>query len=460
LKIVLVHYHLRTGGVTRVMRDQAAALAGRAQVMIVSGEPAPGPMPCPVALVPALAYDRDRAGAVDPRAAARDIVAAVRATWADGASLYHFHNPTLGKNRASSAIVRALQEAGESVLLQIHDFAEDGRPELYAPDPYPADCHYAAINGRDTRALVSAGLEQGGVHYLPNAVRPLAAPARSGRGAVLLYPVRAIRRKNIGEAVLLSCFLDRGSHIAVTLEPTGPLDRGSCDGWKSFAAGRGLPVRFGAGIERGLDELLAEARGVITTSIKEGFGFAFLEPWTAGLPVYGRWLDETCPDFADAGVRLEHLYRSIEVPVGWVDSGALAARRRRCREAALAAYGLEGREAGHAPRDTVDFGLLSEDLQQQIVAVVLDDPGRRAALAERNPWIVTAGEVPMPGDVVADNQRVVLEQFSLEATARRLAGVYERVLTAPIRQTVDKRALARAFNRRNPSLLLCPSSLS
>jgi hypothetical protein len=460
LKVVLVHYHLRTGGVTRVMRDQAAALAGRAQVMIVTGEPAPGPMPCPVAHVPALAYDRDRGGAVDPRAAARDIVAAVRATWPAGASLYHFHNPTLGKNRASSAIVRALQEDGQSVLLQVHDFAEDGRPELYGPDPYPADCHYAAINSRDAAALVSAGLEPGGVHYLPNAVRPLAAPAPSGRGAALLYPVRAIRRKNIGEAVLLSCFLDRGSHIAVTLEPTGPLDRESCDGWKSFAAGRGLPIRFGAGMERGLDELLAGARAVITTSVKEGFGFAFLEPWTAGLPVYGRWLDETCPDFARSGVRLEHLYRSIEVPVGWLDAAALAAKRRRCREAARIAYGLDGDGTGDAPGDTVDFGLLSEDLQQRIVAAALDDPGRRAALAERNPWIATAGEVPLSADLVADNRRVVLEQFSLEATARRLAGVYERVLAAPIAQSVDKRALARAFNRGSPSLLLCPSSHS
>jgi hypothetical protein len=49
---------------------------------------------------------------------------------------------------------------------------------------------------------------------------------------------------------------------------------------------------------------MSGARTVLTTSLKEGFGFSFLEPWTAGIPVAGRRLEAVCLDFEDEGVAL------------------------------------------------------------------------------------------------------------------------------------------------------------
>jgi hypothetical protein len=50
-------------------------------------------------------------------------------------------------------------------------------------------------------------------------VAPVAATAGLERNRYL-YPVRAIRRKNIGEALLASLFIPKGRTVAVTLPPT------------------------------------------------------------------------------------------------------------------------------------------------------------------------------------------------------------------------------------------------
>ncbi len=422
MRIALVHYHLRTGGVTRVIRDQVEALAGIAETMVIAGEAPKGPLPCPAAVVPALAYDRDRAGPVDAAAAARAIAEAARSVWPGGASLYHFHNPTLGKNRRIAAIIGRLQGMGEAVLLQVHDFAEDGRPDLLTDEPYPADCHYAAINRRDLAVLERAGLDARGLHYLPNAVRPLRPPAAPGSGSVFLYPVRAIRRKNIGEAVLLSLFVPDGCAIGVTLEPTGALDRQSCDAWKAFARERSLPIRFGIGEGRTLDSLLAGCRGVITTSIKEGFGFAYLEPWTAGLALHGRYLPEVCPDFRQAGLALDHLYQGIRVTLSRDEADVLARKRRLCLPGALA------RAGGVAD---ADFGDLSEDLQRRALERVIESTAARTRLLDDNPALAGALRAGLPREVVAANRKIVLERYSLEATGAALAEAYRRRARPP-----------------------------
>jgi hypothetical protein len=56
-------------------------------------------------------------------------------------------------------ILKSLQKRGVNLFLQIHDFAEDGRPFDYFADEYPADCHNGVINQRDYEILLAAGLK-------------------------------------------------------------------------------------------------------------------------------------------------------------------------------------------------------------------------------------------------------------------------------------------------------------
>ena len=61
---------------------------------------------------------------------------------------------------------------------------------------------------------------------------------------------------------------------------------------------------------------------LVTTSIAEGFGLAFLEPWISGSSVVGRNLPDITEDFS---VELDHLYDRFDVPVDRVDLRELRA---------------------------------------------------------------------------------------------------------------------------------------
>jgi hypothetical protein len=218
MRVAFVHHHFRQGGVSRVISAQASVLEGRASVLLVTGEEPDPPPGVPHVVVPSLAYDRDRSDGKNAVQTAGDILRAVKRVWPGGADLYHFHNPTLGKNSDLISVITCLRDGGHRLLLQVHDFAEDGRPWGYSSQEYPADCHYAVINRRDYRILLESGLDEKGLHYLPNMVRPLPTDGSKPKGPadIVLYPVRAIRRKNVGEAVLLSLFVAPGELIGIT----------------------------------------------------------------------------------------------------------------------------------------------------------------------------------------------------------------------------------------------------
>ena len=236
MKIALLHYHLNPGGVTTVIRHQVQALKKDCSLLVLSGMPPGSPWPVPCKSIPDVGYPNDPPSAPDPEKAAQDILTAIREEWIDGCDLLHVHNPTLAKNPMFLGVLKALQEKGVTLFLQIHDFAEDGRPLAYFQDTYPRDCHYGVINSRDHRLLLDAGLKHDGLHLLPNPVKPLSTvKSPSSAREEILYPVRAIRRKNIGEALLLSLFIKREQMLSITLPPNSMADMSAYNGWKRFS---------------------------------------------------------------------------------------------------------------------------------------------------------------------------------------------------------------------------------
>ncbi len=59
--------------------------------------------------------------------------------------------------------------------------------------------------------------------------------------------------------------------------------------------------------------LLTAAHALVTTSVAEGFGLAFLEPWLANRPLFGRKLPEVTEGNKKAGVNLASLYTRLDV---------------------------------------------------------------------------------------------------------------------------------------------------
>lgn len=217
-RLAIVHYHLQPGGVTTVIENSLAALRAVADIdtAVISGRPSENGAFDRVEVVSALDYQAEPAVPNEGASTLADQLetAARRAFGGQPPDLWHCHNHSLGKIAALPDALSELARRGHRLLLQIHDFAEDGRPPNYtalqtAEDPYPRhpNVHYATINTRDATLLKAAGLAASTVTVLPN---PLAPPptaplamAPAIRTPLMLYPTRGIRRKNLGEAVLL-----------------------------------------------------------------------------------------------------------------------------------------------------------------------------------------------------------------------------------------------------------------
>lgn len=476
LRVAIVHYHLRPGGVTRVIHHAVSALKHRdVRVVVLTGEPPRGTahQAADFQVIPDLRYGPSATVAA-PEALARELeIAATRALGAQP-DIWHFHNHSLGKNLSVPHLVHHLARLGRRLLLQVHDFAEDGRPGNYrlllnrvgngdtgrlAARLYPLapHVHYAVLNRRDQAFLALAGVPEAQLHHLPNAVcieparQSASGETEKGGRRLFVYPTRAIRRKNIGEFLLWSAAADADDRFAVTLAPKNPAARPIYEQWERFAQSVGLPVAFdtcGRG-GRPFGEVIAEAHALVTTSIAEGFGLAFLEPWLAGRPLAGRNLPEITADFEAAGVDLSGLYKRLDVPLEWIGKEALRRTIRRQLTQYLHAYGREStpdaaeRAFSAFVKDAgVDFGRLDEGLQESVIRRVRGSPEARRHLrpvALEPPGILR--------DRVQRNEQTILRAFGLEQYGERLMRVHHAILNASAGavQSLSAEALLEQF---------------
>lgn len=451
--IAIVHYHLRPGGVATVIQEATRALRARGcRVAVLSGTPASVDVP---GLddhqgVEGLDY-LDDSGALPPELLVERLETAATRSLGGRPDIWHFHNHSLGKNCALSRAVHFLATRGQSMLLQIHDFPEDGRPSNYRKllryvgegnpavlgerlYPQAGHIHYAVLNGRDGDFLRRAGANANRVHLLPNAVSmpPVAEPIPGMGGQLFLYPTRAIRRKNLGEFLLWSVLGGKGDRFATTLAPTSAGDRASYERWVRVACSLGLPVEFEVGLRSKVpfQTLLSSAHVVATTSVAEGFGLAFLEPWLAGRPLVGRDLPELTDMFKKQGMDFGGLYRRLLVPLAWVGADSLREKIAAGMKSMLADYGREP-VTGATTRafesavdgDRVDFGRLDEEMQELVLRRLMQEPACRQEFEPPN----LLARMPDQGLIEA-NRRIVEREYNGDQYGRRLTQIYGEIM--------------------------------
>ncbi len=463
MKIAYLHYHLKTGGVTTVLKQQIAALARQTEPLVITGQPPTTPLEAATVHIPEVGYSNGFPASIKPIRAARKIIKAIRSKFNGPCDLLHVHNPILAKNRHFLAILKLLQQEGLNLLLQIHDFAEDGRPHAYFSDAYPADCHYGVINRRDYQILLKSGLKQDGLHLMENTVTiPAIAPPKPGiEDSMALYPIRAIRRKNIGEAILLSLFFEPEQAVVITLPPNSPADMKSYRAWKNFVRDQNLNVAFDQGLGHDFESLVLSAGLLISTSITEGFGFSFLEPWLFGKLLWGRKLADICRDFESSGVRLEHLYAGLYVPIDWIGLQQYRNRWQECVLKAAELFNLSIDDArlrnafDYITSDArIDFGLLDESSQKRVILRATSRGKEWARLIQINPFLAAPGTVSAKNDLIKNNKQAILKNYSPGIYRKKLLDVYRRVSTTPVKQKIDKTVLVSSFlNLQKFSLL-------
>ena len=454
MKIAFIHYHLRTGGVTTVLRQQVEALLDTCEVLVLTGAPPESAFPCETVHISGLGYDSQDQNRSDPEDIAATITKAIDLKWKSGCDLVHVHNPTLAKNSDFLKILKALQNKKIKLFLQIHDFAEDGRPLAYfSEDEYIQDSHYGVINSRDYNILLKSGLKENGLHKIFNTITPfnLSTKVATTKNLVL-YPIRALRRKNIGEAILVSLFFKNNETLAITLPPNSPPDLKSHEEWKAFVEEKNLNVIFEAGLSHEFSELVMSARFLITTSITEGFGFSFLEPWTANKILWGRKLPEICNDFEKKGILLDHLYTRLSVPVEWLGKEKLFMTWRGCIGKVCSMFDIiindtKIKKAFEklTSNQTIDFGLLDEAFQKIVISNVLSDKSNRDRLMYLNPFLLNPGNVSDKETLIKNNMNAVLLNYNKTKYKKNLVDIYSRVIKDNVCHKIDKKVLLSNF---------------
>ena len=128
MKVALVHYHLRTGGVTKVITDQSTALTalGIEHLVLSAG---PAPVGLPHAEVPELEYLSEAPATANNLH--QILLSRCQEHLGGIPDVWHLHNPTLGKNILYPQLITDIAESRVPLILQTHDFAEDNRPSNY-----------------------------------------------------------------------------------------------------------------------------------------------------------------------------------------------------------------------------------------------------------------------------------------------------------------------------------------
>jgi len=476
LRVAIVHYHLRPGGVTRVIEHALRSLSSHAvRAVVVCGESAQTGWERlgDVRVVEGLGYTDAASGRgeEDITSRLRDVAAEALGAQPD---VWHIHNHSLGKNAALPAAVARLAEEGDRLLLQMHDFAEDGRPGNYrflmerlgggegdrlGERLYPcgAHVHYAVINERDMAFLRRAGVGKRELHFLANALN--VEEWGNGLGSeevvtdnhIYLYVTRAIRRKNLGEFLLWSVMGKAGERFEVSRAPKNPSARRIYDRWVAFARSLNLPVEFEVGARRnvGAAQLMSRAHALVSTSVAEGFGLAFLEPWAAGRAMLGRGLPEVTGALRAAGLDLSHLYSRLDVPLEWIGRDVLRRRFAAGMERSLAAYGrgltrdaVERALSAAVCDEMVDFGRLDEEMQEGIIRRLAASAGDRRCLRPERLEPAVSWE-----SVIEANRDVARREFSLERYGERLMEVYNAVAESGASETgcLNSRVLLDGF---------------
>jgi len=404
MNVAVVHYHLADGGVAAVIRRSLPLMmaAGVRQVVFTGGG---GPSAEWHRRVDGLGYGTPE---ICADVLLERLMDAACGVFGSAPDLWHFHNHSLGKNPHWADLVARLAADGARLLLHIHDLAEDGRPgnachlgarhRLYPTGPR---VHYAFLNARDLGRFVGAGLPQEHAHLLPNPITAQRIATLGGEAPLMLAPVRGIRRKNLGELVLLAALAPPGTRVAVTRAPRDPEARGIHDGWLHFAAEAAIPVAFdvvdriapAAGAGCSFHDWLAHGTHIVTTSVAEGFGLPFHEASAWGRPLLGRALPHLPPDHAG------NLYDHLLVPEEWIDAD-LFIRLLECPVRRLhAAWGrTPPPDACHhilaamRHRGFFDFGNLPEIIQRQIIRRAMNPAAAARIMVRADGRLQPAGD--------------------------------------------------------------------
>ncbi len=482
MRIAVFHYHFLPGGVTQVVKASAAAavkyVSGIDEITLVSGnkmnlpeltseireelsrsgKSGPG---INSTFIPETGYISEMDKYPDPE----DIASLLSDNFAG--DLWWVHNYHIGKNPFfTEALLRTAAENPEQkIVLQIHDFPEEARYgnlkqiQKYVSLPlYPTtpNIRYVTINSRDREHLIDAGIPEEMVFLLNNPVeKPKnrssgkdlkitgkrlntifsdSSPGYLTNAPFMVYPVRAIRRKNILEAGLIAKCSRVPVNLVVTLPGVSKSEAGySCLVDECFRE-KLIQGISSAGIiadrnKISFPEIIEFSNLIISSSVQEGFGYLFINSLQWEKPLLARdlkILDDFRDIFKSGG---QFFYRRVIVPMDGQKIQIL--RKKYTEKIGLLKNYLNNvitdklsQNIEHMLKDQlVDFSFLSPEMQRDFLRE-LSDPGLLDTTQKLNAPVLTHMEQLLETDKVSFNSRSI-KKFGLQAHARQIETIIQ-----------------------------------
>lgn len=372
----MIHYHLRPGGIRRIIELALPHIvrAGKskiASVVIATGEAAGkdwcdalgrslGDVPLDFFYEPSFRYFSELRSS--PDTIRRRICKALQRLFpAEEAktTLVWAHNLGLARNLIlAGELSRITSGRGITLLSHHHDFWFENR---WARCREMAKCGFgtlpaiaraifrhrgglATINRFDMSVMNRR--MPGRVFWMPNlAFRRASTSAAKIRGTrralaemlgddgpVWLVPTRFLRRKNLAEAVLLARWLRPGGWVVTTAGVSSRDEQVYARRLSMAAKEEKWRVRFCLLEEKRdrlkIDDVIVAAEVLLLTSVQEGFGLPYLEAAAAGKPLIARELPNVSPDLRSLGFAFPQLYEDIFVHQGLFNRRRELARQR------------------------------------------------------------------------------------------------------------------------------------
>ncbi|MFV0267400.1 MAG: hypothetical protein ACK5HT_09725 [Draconibacterium sp.] len=427
MQIIVAHSHLNQGRVTRIIESQTEALKGTPVKIITGAFPDPETFTSKGAeliIIKELA-DLEKKKYSDQEAMQMlHLVHQKIKEHIKPGTVLHFHNLNLGKNPIVTYAVYLLAKEGVKVFNHVHDFAED-RPSnltfmkeiltnIFLQDvnevlyPKLPNYQFGVVNSADLERLVSYGVDQERIVWLPNPVNVKTSPENLNKAEaksaicqtlkldenklLVTYPVKVIQRKNIGELILLSILFDHIASFAVTQAPQNVVEIEMYKQWVRFCANHEIDVIFEAGMKTDFETLLAGSDFCISTSYRESFGMVYLEPWLLDTPVVGRDIDYITRDFKEDSFEFPALYYKLNIP------------------------GIK-----------VDFKDLNMKMQMEIISDLKSGRLSKQQVFEQNPILSTLFK-KVADSVTNKNKTIIQNNYSLKAYGNKLQEQYSKLI--------------------------------
>jgi glycosyltransferase involved in cell wall biosynthesis len=381
LKLVIVHYHLRPGGIRRVIELATPHLIRHFDtkieaVVLACGEAGDqkwndyfeeqlAPTPVVWMIDPAFNYLSEQRRS--PTTLTRNIRAGTEELLRNATPdncLVWAHNLGIARNLLlTRELISACERRRIPIIAHHHDWWFENRwlrwPEMrrfgfrtlsavaHAIFPAAKNLHHVAINRSDALILQRHFPNRAG--WLPNLAQRTATPPKASLQSarkwlqrelnardspIWIVPCRLLRRKNLAEALLVKQWL-RSDAWLVTTGGVSSADEQAYANELQAAASR-FRWRLRLGILQGdeatkprVAELLAVGEVVLLTSIQEGFGLPYLEAAAARRPLIARALPNISPDLSQFGFRFPQLYEELLIDPSLFDREAERKRQQR-----------------------------------------------------------------------------------------------------------------------------------